>query len=63
MNDKIAKNREAAVESSRSFLSKFLREKVLPMMSSFIFNNPQEPNVAKQPNDSQEDASQAKKRN
>ena len=43
MNDKISERKDQAIESGRSFISQFLRETLLPMISSIMFTNPQEP--------------------
>ena len=49
MNDHIADSRDKAVQSSRSYVTKFLRETVLPTISRLIFQNPQEPEVPQKP--------------
>uniref|UniRef100_A0A7S3NAN0 Receptor expression-enhancing protein n=1 Tax=Euplotes harpa TaxID=151035 RepID=A0A7S3NAN0_9SPIT len=43
MNDKIANSKDAAVENSKSWLTNFVRTTLVPLISKFMFQNPQEP--------------------
>ena len=42
-NSKISKSKEYFVKNTKKHFKKFAKETFLPMLSSFIFNNPQEP--------------------
>ena len=52
MNDNISDSREKAVKNGRSYASNFIRETLMPLISRFMFQNPQEPeNVTPQKNE------------